>query len=575
MATLPANINPSAGVPVPGNNLATGFSGLNFIRQAGLLVGLAASIAVGFAVVLWSQEPDYSPLLSDMSNVDASQAVDILRGSDIPYKVDTRSGGLMVPTPYLHDARMKLSAVGISDNRSVGFELLDKEQGLGTSQFMENISYRRGLEGEIARTISSLNSVRSARVHLAIPKASVFIRDSRKPRASVFIELLSGRRLQDGQISAIVNLVASSVPEMDSSEVTIVDQNGRLLSDQGESETAAMAAHQFEYVRKTEDVLVKRLQRILQPVVGMDKYKAEVSADLDFTALEETAEVFNPNQTTLRSEQTLDEQRSSGAETGGVPGALSNQPPGAASVPEQAVDPATGVTTLATPGNSRTQATRNYEIDRSVSYTRHEQGKIRRLSVAVVIDNRIGTNEAGEATSEAWPQADIDQITSLVRGAVGYDEARGDLVTVVNTPFAVVNIETPIIEETPIWEQGWFQKLVKQALAGILVLILVFAVIRPITKSLSDTGAQRQALVDATANAQAAAIAAATQPAGGAQLGALSNGATNPAIMAGTAGLLAGPGANYESQLAAAQGVVAQDSQRAAQVLRQWVTVDE
>ncbi len=575
MATLPANINPSAGVPVPGNNLATGFSGLNFIRQAGLLVGLAASIAVGFAVVLWSQEPDYSPLLSDMSNVDASQAVDILRGSDIPYKVDTRSGGLMVPTPYLHDARMKLSAVGISDNRSVGFELLDKEQGLGTSQFMENISYRRGLEGEIARTISSLNSVRSARVHLAIPKASVFIRDSRKPRASVFIELLSGRRLQDGQISAIVNLVASSVPEMDSSEVTIVDQNGRLLSDQGESETAAMAAHQFEYVRKTEDVLVKRLQRILQPVVGMDKYKAEVSADLDFTALEETAEVFNPNQTTLRSEQTLDEQRSSGAETGGVPGALSNQPPGAASVPEQAVDPATGATTLATPGNSRTQATRNYEIDRSVSYTRHEQGKIRRLSVAVVIDNRIGINAAGEATSEACPQADIDQITSLVRGAVGYDEARGDLVTVVNTPFAVVNIETPIIEETPIWEQGWFQKLVKQALAGILVLILVFAVIRPITKSLSDTGAQRQALVDATANAQAAAIAAATQPAGGAQLGALSNGATNPAIMAGTAGLLAGPGANYESQLAAAQGVVAQDSQRAAQVLRQWVTVDE
>ena len=175
MATLPANITTPAGVPVPGNNLASGFSGLHFIRQAGLLVGLAASIAVGFAVVLWSQEPDYSPLLSDMSNVDASQAVDVLRGSDIPYKIDTRSGGLMVPTQHLHDARMKLSAVGISDNRSVGFELLDKEQGLGTSQFMENISYRRGLEGELARTISSLNSVRSARVHLALPKASVFV----------------------------------------------------------------------------------------------------------------------------------------------------------------------------------------------------------------------------------------------------------------------------------------------------------------------------------------------------------------------------------------------------------------
>lgn len=562
MATLPANIENQAQQAQNGNNLVTGFSGLSLFRQIGLLVGLAASIAIGFAVVLWSQEPDYSPLLTDVNSADATQAVDVLRGNDIPYKIDTRNGGLLVPSEQLHAARMQLAAVGISDNRSVGYEILDKEQGLGASQFMENISYRRGLEGELARTISSLKSVRSARVHLALPKASVFVRDERKPSASVFVELAAGRQLEEDQSNAIVNLVASSVPQLSSSDVTIVDQNGRLLSEQGRSESAVMAAHQFEYTRKLEQVLTQRVQQILAPVVGLNKFKAEVSADLDFTAVEQTAEVYNPQSTVVRSEQTLDEQRTgTAAATGGVPGALSNQPPAAGTTDVGAI---AGQPGAGTPANSRRQSTRNYELDRTISYTKHPQGRVTRLSVAVVVDDLSADGDS----PTSWPQEKLDRLTELVRGAVGYDEARGDRVTVVNAAFAPVEKFEPVIEEVAIWEKSWFPKVVKQSLAGILVLLLIFMVIRPIMKSLSNDGAKQKELAIAVANAQAGPAAAQGRAGGNANI---------PQQFAGAGGaaLLPGPGQSYDMQLAAAQGMIADNPQRAAQVIKQWVTENE
>ena len=563
MATLPANIEAQAQKMQNDNNLATGFSGLSLFRQIGLLVGLAASIAIGFAVVLWSQEPDYSPLLTDVSGVDATQAIDLLRGNDIPYKIDTRSGGLLVPSEHLHSARMQLAAVGIADNRSVGFELLDKEQGLGASQFMENISYRRGLEGELARTISSLKSVRSARVHLALPKATVFVRDERKPSASVFVELTAGRQLEEAQSMAIVNLVASSVPELSSSDVTIVDQNGRLLSEQGRSESSALAAHQFDYTRKMEQVLSRRIEQILEPVVGFNKFKAEVSADLDFTAIEQAEEAYNPQTAVVRSEQTLDEQRSGSAtEPSGVPGALSNQPPGAGTTDPAA---ATGQAGLNAQKNSRRQSTRNYELDRTISYTKRPQGQIRRLSVAVVVDNLPSEGD----TPTPWPQDQLDRLTELVRGAVGYDEARGDRVTVINAAFAPVEEFEPVIEEVAIWEKSWFPKLVKQSLAGILVLLLIFMVIRPIMKSLSSDGAKQKELALAVANAQTAPATAQGRAAGGGTNLSPQYGSGN------TAALLPGPGQSYDMQLATAQSMIADNPQRAAQVVKQWVTENE
>jgi len=562
MATLPTTTQMS---PPPAGNTMQGFAGVGIFRQAGLLIGLAASIAVGFAVVMWSQEPDYAPLLTDMQSMDANQAVGVLQSNDIPFKIDGRSGGLLVAADQLHAARMKLAAVGIADTRNVGFELLDKEQGLGTSQFMENISYRRGLEGELARTIASLQSVRSARIHLGLPKATVFVRDARKPSASVFVHLMTGRSLRSEQVNAITNLVASSVPQLDPMDVTIVDQNGRLLSNTGETEDAALAAHQFEYTRKLEAVINGRVEGILLPVVGADKFRTEVSANVDFTAQEETQEAYNPDQQVLRSEQTLEEKRSGLGGAGGVPGALSNQPPGGSSVPE--VGGGETVATAAnTPQNSRTTATRNYELDRKISHTRYQQGKVERLSVAVVVDNTI---PAGGDEPAPWPEADIERLTKLVKSAVGFDAARGDIVTVINVPFIPVNIEVAEVVEVPIWQQAWFMKLVKQGLAALLVLILVFVVIRPIMKSLANNGQQQKALVEATARAEEAV----KQAEAGGQNGMMAM--QQPAQMqGGAAAMLPGPGAGGMS-LTNVQSVIDNDPQRAAQVVKQWVKVDE
>ena len=579
MATLPAEVNVQTNQTLTqqSNPLASGFSGISVFRQIGLLVGLAASIAIGFAVVLWSMEPDYQPLLTNMQGVDASQAVDVMNSNNIPFKIDSRSGALMVASENLYDARLKLAALGITDNKSVGFELLDKEQSLGTSQFMEGISYRRGLEGELARTIANLHSVKAARVHLALPKTSVFVRDTRKPSASVFIELSRGRRLQEEQVNAIINLVASSVPQLESADVTIVDQNGRLLSDEGQTESAAAASHQFTYTRKLEALLNKRVQKILEPIIGGEKFKTQVSAEVDFTAVEQTDEAYNPDLSVLRSEQTSEEKRSGGVGAGGVPGALSNQPPAAATVPEVATaDAATRETPAAPRSNTRTQATKNYELDRSISYTKHQQGKVQRISVAVVVDNKSGGADAapaeGEAAAGSWSPAELENLTNLIKGAVGFNQERGDTVTVINAPFVPVEvIELEAAEEIPIWETSFFQKMLKQGLAFIVVLILVFAVLRPIMKSLSDTGAQKNALAQATANAQAAQTAAAAGGqgyAGAAQMG------MPAAAGAGTA-LLSGPGQNYDLQLNTAQALVADNPERAAQVIKQWVTEDE
>ena len=384
--------------PLFGLTFLENLADMSMLRQIGLLVGLAASVAIGFAVVLWSQQPDYRPLYGSLDGMDASQVMETLAAADIKYTVEPNSGALLVKADDLARARMRLAAAGVSPrDNSVGFEILDQEQGLGTSQFMEATRYRRGLEGELARTVSSLNNVKAARVHLAIPKSSVFVRDERKPSASVLVELYSGRGLEPSQVMAIVNLVASSVPEMDKSQVTVVDQKGNLLSDIQEMSELTMAGKQFDYSRRMESLFTQRVHNILQPVLGSGRYKAEVSADVDFSSVESTAEMFNPDQPALRSEQQVNEQRTSSQPPQGVPGAVANQPPGAAGAPEQAgaaappgavaagqplldangeqiIDPATGVAMLAPyPADKREQSTRNFELDRSVSYTKQQQ----------------------------------------------------------------------------------------------------------------------------------------------------------------------------------------------------------
>ncbi|MDH2241063.1 flagellar basal-body MS-ring/collar protein FliF [Pseudomonas sp. GD03909] len=580
--------------PLLGLSFLENLSDMSMLRQVGLLVGLAASVAIGFAVVLWSQQPDYRPLLGSLAGMDANQVMEALASADIAYTVEPNSGALLVKANDLARARLKLASAGIGPaDSNIGFEILDKEQGLGTSQFMEATRYRRGLEGELGRTISSLNNVKGARVHLAIPKSSVFVRDERKPSASVLVELYPGRALEPSQVMAIINLVATSVPELGKSQITVVDQKGNLLSDQQELTELSMAGKQFDYSRRMESLYTQRVHNILQPVLGSGRYKAEVSADVDFSAVESTSETFNPDQPALRSEQSVNEQRvneqrQSSVSPQGVPGALSNQPPGPAAAPEQAnqaaaaagavapgqplldangqqvMDPVTGQPMLAPfPADKREQATRNYELDRSISYTKQQQGRLRRLSVAVVVDDQVTLNAAGEMVRAPWNADDLARFTRLVQDSVGFDASRGDSVSVINTAF-VADSFSETFEEIPFYSQPWFWDVVKQVLGVLFILVLVFGVLRPVLKNLTNPSSGKELQVAS----------------GSGELGeddGLESGlASDRVSLSGPQNiLLPSPSEGYEAQLNAIKNLVADDPGRVAQVVKEWINDDE
>ncbi len=590
VSNVPVPATPEGGKkPLLGLSFLENLSEMSMLRQIGLLVGLAASVAMGFAVVLWSQQPDYRPLLGSLAGMDANQVMETLAAADIAYTVEPNSGALLVKANDLARARLKLAGAGIAPaDSNIGFEILDKDQGLGTSQFMEATRYRRGLEGELGRTISSLNNVKGARVHLAIPKSSVFVRDERKPSASVLVELYPGRALEPSQVMAIINLVATSVPELSKSQITVVDQKGNLLSDQQELSELTMAGKQFDYSRRMESLYTQRVHNILQPVLGSGRYKAEVSADVDFSAVESTSETFNPDQPALRSEQSVNEQRQSSLPPQGVPGALSNQPPGPASAPEQAnqaaaaagavapgqplvdangqqiMDPVTGQPMLAPfPADKREQATRNYELDRSISYTKQQHGRLRRLSVAVVVDDQMSLNAAGEMVRVPWNADDLARFTRLVQDAVGFDASRGDSVSVINTAF-VADSFGETFEEIPFYSQPWFWDVVKQVLGVLFILVLVFGVLRPVLKSLTNPNAGKELQV-------------AGMPGELGEDEGLDGGLANDRVsLSGPQNiLLPSPSEGYEAQLNAIKNLVADDPGRVAQVVKEWINADE
>ncbi|WP_019530407.1 flagellar basal-body MS-ring/collar protein FliF [Dasania marina] len=545
----------------PQSQVFDGFGGLNLIRQLGLMIGLAASVAIGFAVVLWSQGEDYKPLYANLDRMDPSAVLSILDSNQIVYKVDENNGALMVASNQIHDARLKLAGEGISVDGSFGFELMDKERPLGTSQFMENARFKRSLEGELARTITSIRQVRAARVHLAIPKTSAFVRDSRKPTASVFIDLYSGAGINSPQVRAIANLVASSIPELALQDVTVVDQRGNLLSNFETDEKMIAANRQMEYTKEVEQRYINRIHSILVRILGEGKFRAEVSADVDFTEVEQAEEQFNPDLPAIRSEQTLKEGRNVGS-IGGVPGALSNQPPADGAAPENATAQDQG----GEGGSSgRVQATRNYELDRTVSYTRHQTGKVRRLSVAVVVDNVVKKDPTtGAMNSVSMPQEELDSLSGLVRDAVGFDAARGDSVNIINAEFVTLpEPEVELIEEVPLWQQPEILNLAKKILGGIFVMVIIFGVLRPVMRNLTDTSKEmreleaQEALNDLSADL-------------GADLAD-----ETVTLSGGDSMLLTGPGQGYAQQLNAVKGLIAEDPGRVAQVVKQWVNSGE
>jgi flagellar M-ring protein FliF len=540
-----------------------GFQGLPALRQIGLMIGLAASVALGVAVVLWSQEPNYTLLYANLSSKDAGEVIDSLQKSGITFKVDEATGAVMVESSKLQSARMQLAKDGLPEGQSMGFEMLQKEQGFGTSQFIETARYQRALEGELSRTIATLRNVEAARVHLAIPKRSVFLRDRAEPTASVMLDLYSGRSLDDEQIAAIVHLVSSSVPNLVPDNVTVVDQRGDLLSSGESNGGLAPTSSQFSYNRKLELTYTDRIRQLLEPIVGAGKVRATVNADLDFTVTERTQETFNPDLPSLRSEQVSEDQSTNTNGPSGIPGALSNQPPesGVLQDANARAENAEGGNPPV-PSNSSKRSIRNYELDKTISHTKLATGTVRRLSIAVVIDNKQELDDNDELVSKPWTEDELTRFTTLIKDAVGFDLQRGDAVNVINSSFIPLP-EPEAVPELSLMEQPWIWDIAKQALGAVGLLIVVFGVLKPVMRSLAEKGAHATAMVPAGATAGASAPGATGED-------QLSLSGANPQQQA----QLEGPGAGYEQNLQMAKGVVGEDPKRVAQVVKNWVAED-
>ncbi|MFT6113815.1 MAG: flagellar M-ring protein FliF [Oleispira sp.] len=534
--------------------VVAGFNKLSIVRQAAMLGGFALVIALTIAIFIWSKDPNFKPLINRMQDYNAQEIIEVLQREGIDFQIDPSSQVLLVRADALHDARLKLAAASLIDDKTVGLELLDNESNLGTSHFIETARYRRGLEGELARTIASIQAVRNARVHLAIPKQSVFVRDHRQPRASVFLELYAGSALHKDQVEAIVNLVSSSISEMDKGSVSVVDQKGNLLSKiEGDSQ-GLLATKQLQYTERVEDSISSRVNSILKPVLGVENYKAEVSADIDFTVVEQSEETFNPDLIAVRSEQLISEQTVSGAD-GGIPGALSNQPPGEATAPEE-IDPVTGQPI--TPMDKRSETTRNYEVDRTLSYKQQQVGRINRLTVAVVINDKQSLNaETGDVEFVPWTEADLQRLEILVKDAVGFSAARGDSINVINSPFmGKTDVE---LGSPEFWSQPWFWEIMKQVLAGLFLLVLIFGVIRPTILSIANKGRNDE---------------------NGMGLDELSDAEDefdeDRVTLSGADDfLLPGASEGFERQIDALKGLIAEDPARVAQVVIQWINTED
>lgn len=517
------------------------------VRQLGLLIGVAASIAVGFWLVLWSQEPDYAQLFAGLEERDAAAVTGALQTSGIEFKLNDVNGAIMVRADKVREARLQLASQGLPGSVSAGMESVSEQSSFGVSQFMETARYRHAQEAELSRTIKSLRAVQDARVHLAIPKQSAFIRDQQSPTASVLLHLYGGQQLEAGQAAAIVNLVASSIPGMLASDVTLVDQFGRLLSVDDDLSNDAMTANQFKIKRGMEQDYRQRIEQLLMPLLGVGAVRAEVVADLDFTISEQTRESFDPERTVVRSEAVTEQQRSAGeGDPLGVPGALSNTPPEAGGI----VNAET--TDAATTLNSNRSSTRNYEVDKTISHTRNPSGTIRRLSVAVLVDETsLSAGDADEADAQTQREQSLARITTLVREAVGFEAARGDTVEVVSAPFRAV-AELGEIESPPFWQQPALREMMKQGIGVVLALALAFGVVRPMLRSIvAPTGNSGLTNLLPSANSTVATV--------GGQL----------------EGPASGGGLSYQDKVSAARNITGHDPARVAQVVRKWIDNDD
>ena len=530
------------------------------LRQLLLLVGLAAAVALGVWVVLWSQEDSYEVLFSNLADRDAVEIVQVLETAGVPYRYESGGGAVLVPSDQVHSARLQLASQDLPNSAGVGFEMLNQSNGLSDSQFVETARFQRALEVELQRTIGSISAVSAARVHLAVPRQTVFVRDRAPAGASVLVNLYPGRRLEPAQVGSIINLIASSVPDMERSQVTVVDQNGNLLSPDPDADNADGKKSIDEQAERMETRLTQRVEELLASIVGMDNVRAQVAVSLNPEMREETQEIYDPESPVVRSEQLSAEPTDAMRGGRGVPGALANQPP----VPEPAADDPENVD----PADEEPMATRslrNYEISRTVRYVQAPVGAVRRLNVAVVLNQRTVANAEGEPESVPYTAEELERFSELVRKAVGFEEARGDAVTVVGTNF----LYRDTLDELELPEPSFLDDFdllgaLRVIAALVVIIMLMLMIIRPTLRQLLAVPPRAQMLPQAFAQGL---------PAG---TGAQGEGASRaPAERETREAQKRGPAEEFEQRVSSAKTIVNQDPKRVAQVVRDWVNEGE
>jgi flagellar M-ring protein FliF len=475
-----------------------------FGRNIAIGAAVAVVLAIAAALWMWSQQPEYRVLFSNYSDRDGGAITASLEQMGVKYKFSEGGNAILVAAEQVHDVRLKLAAQGLPKGGNVGFELMENQK-LGVSQFVEQVNYQRSLEGELARSVESLGAVASARVHLALPKPSVFVREQQKPTASVLLTLQPGRAIDQGQVSAIVHLVASSVPELPPANVTVVDQNGNLLSENnGAAGGKQLDPSQLKYIEQLQQNIVKQVESMISPLVGKENVRAEATADVDFAQVDTAAEMYKPNSPpepqAIRSQQTQEATSPAGANAQGVPGTLSNQPPGATPAPITAnANPPAGANGQQPgaaqngqagqqgAGPARHDATTNYELDKTVRYEQKPMGGIKRLTVGVVVNYRRTVDpKTGKVTVSALPAAVVAQINELVKQAMGYNAARGDTLNVTNAPFDGVDKPAEKVA-TPDWYRDPSNlplaiQAGKYALSIAIIAFLYFRILRPLVR---------------------------------------------------------------------------------------------
>jgi flagellar M-ring protein FliF len=534
-------------------------------RQLLLLVGVAAAVALGVAVVLWSRGPNYGLLYAGLEQKDAAAVTQALQAANTPYTLGADGTSIMVPASDLAAIRLKLAAQGLPQGSAATSTAPAADSPFGMSDLAERTRYQQMLESDLGSTIAGLQSVRAARVHLALPKPSAFIRDNKEASASVLVTLYPGRQLDASQVAAIVHLVASSVPSLDPKQVSVVDQAGQLLTTTDAGSASAIGDTRLRLATRIENTYAQRIEELLTPLVGPGKVRAQVYADLDFSETEKATETFDHEHPALRSEQTNSEQHTGEANDASIPGALSNQPPNTVAQPTAAKPAAKGAgKTAATaqssgPSENTSSATRNYELDRTISHVSDPAGRLARLTVAVVVDNKSVTGDKGGTKSVPFTPQELEHLTTLARNAVGYNEGRGDSVSVINQPFHQDPGTDVAVPAQPFWERPGMLDLIKQA-AGILVALLVaFGLLRPLLRGLSrgPSPSHELALAGAPAlNAPTLSVRIDDQE-------------DDDILKLGVPPQLA-----YEQRIGIARRMVGENPKQVAQVVKSWVGED-